>query len=63
MRYVFGDYILDTGHYELRRAGTPVALGPKPLCAIGPPARMVAGGATGCVLTPSDAPARHGVEL
>ena len=31
MRYVFGDYTLDTNCYELRYAGTPVALGPKPL--------------------------------
>jgi predicted ATPase/DNA-binding winged helix-turn-helix (wHTH) protein len=31
MRYIFGDYTLDTNRYELRRAGTPVALGPKPL--------------------------------
>ena len=30
MRYVFGDYTLDTDRYELRRAGTPVSLGPKP---------------------------------
>src|SRR5437867_4571304 len=30
MRYVFGDYTLDTGRYELHREGTPVALGPKP---------------------------------
>ena len=30
MRYVFGDYTLDTDRYELCRAGTPVALGPKP---------------------------------
>src|SRR5215813_1608145 len=29
MRYVFGDYILDTQRYELRRAGTPIALRPK----------------------------------
>jgi predicted ATPase/DNA-binding winged helix-turn-helix (wHTH) protein len=30
MRYVFEDYTLDTDRYELRRAGTSVALGPKP---------------------------------
>jgi predicted ATPase/DNA-binding winged helix-turn-helix (wHTH) protein len=30
MRYVFGDYTLDTDRYELRRAGTLVSLGPKP---------------------------------
>ena len=30
MRYVFGDYTLDTDRYELRCAGTPVSLGPKP---------------------------------
>src|SRR2546427_2256321 len=29
MRYVFGDYILDTQRYELRRAGTRLALRPK----------------------------------
>src|SRR5712691_6819713 len=29
MRYVFGDYILDTQCYELRRAGTRIALRPK----------------------------------
>jgi predicted ATPase/DNA-binding winged helix-turn-helix (wHTH) protein len=30
MRYVFGDYTLDTDRYELRRMGMPMALGPKP---------------------------------
>lgn len=30
MRYIFGNYVLDTDCYELRCAGTPVALGPKP---------------------------------
>ena len=29
MRYVFGDYVLDTDRYELRRQGTPVALAPQ----------------------------------
>jgi predicted ATPase/DNA-binding winged helix-turn-helix (wHTH) protein len=29
MRYVFGDYTLDTDCYELCRAGTPLPLGPK----------------------------------
>ena len=29
MRYVFGDYVLDTECYELRRAGTRLPLGPK----------------------------------
>ena len=29
MRYVFGDCILDTQRYELRRAGTRIALRPK----------------------------------
>jgi DNA-binding winged helix-turn-helix (wHTH) protein len=29
MRYVFGDYILDTRRYELRRAGALIALRPK----------------------------------
>src|SRR4030095_9166422 len=30
MYYVFDDYTLDTDAYELRRAGTPLRLGPKP---------------------------------
>jgi DNA-binding winged helix-turn-helix (wHTH) protein len=30
MRYVFGDYTLDTDRYELRHAGAQVPLGPKP---------------------------------
>ena len=29
MRYVFGDYSLDTQRYELRRAGTLIPLGPQ----------------------------------
>jgi class 3 adenylate cyclase/DNA-binding winged helix-turn-helix (wHTH) protein/tetratricopeptide (TPR) repeat protein len=29
MRYVFGDYTLDTRHYELRLAGVPIPLRPK----------------------------------
>jgi DNA-binding winged helix-turn-helix (wHTH) protein len=29
MRYVFGDYTLDTLRYELRRAGAPIPLRPK----------------------------------
>ena len=29
MRYVFGDYTLDTRRYELRRAGVPIPLRPK----------------------------------
>jgi class 3 adenylate cyclase/DNA-binding winged helix-turn-helix (wHTH) protein len=29
MRYLFGDYTLDTRHYELRRAGVPIPLRPK----------------------------------
>ncbi|MGH8068267.1 MAG: AAA family ATPase [Candidatus Entotheonellia bacterium] len=29
MRYVFGDYTLDTRQYELRRAGAPIPLRPK----------------------------------
>ena len=29
MRYVFGDYTLDTRRYELRRAGASIALRPK----------------------------------
>lgn len=29
MRYVFGDYSLDTQRYELRRAGELIPLGPQ----------------------------------
>ena len=29
MRYVFGEYVLDTDRYELRRQGTPVSLAPQ----------------------------------
>ena len=29
MRYVFGDYVLDTDRYALHRQGTPVSLAPQ----------------------------------
>jgi hypothetical protein len=35
MRYVFGDYSLDTQCYELRRAGALIPLGPQVFIIIG----------------------------